>query len=434
MLFCNIDLLDQNFDVHKDMFVGVKGGRIDFVGPEDPTMTDFSIDYGQRYNGFGKLLAPGFYNSHTHAPMTLLRGYAENLPLHRWLNEMVFPFEAKINDETAYPATQLAIAEMLRFGTVSFTDMYYFSDARAQAITETGIKCNMCEGLIVFDERSYDQLPTKAINDHLIRDYHNTADERLKIDLCIHAEYTTTPKVVQAVGQAAVDLGVRTHIHLSETRSEHEECKGRHSGMSPAQYFESLGFFRQPCTAAHCVWTEPGDWEIFTRNDVTVASCPVSNMKLASGFAPVPQMLDAGVRVALGTDGVASNNNHNLMQDLYLFGLLFKGVTHDPTVITPAQALAAATINGAVAQGRMDSGSIRKGNRADLIVLDTAAPWMTPTTDVACNVVFAAQGSDVCLTMVDGKVLYENGEYKTLDVEKALYETQRATDSIMASL
>ena len=220
---------------------------------------------------------------------------------------------------------------------------------------------------------------------------------------------------------------------LSETKKEHEECKARH-GMTPAAYFEKLGLFDQPTTAAHCVWIEGEDFDILKRNGVTVACNPVSNMKLASGFAPVPQMLDAKINVALGTDGCASNNNLNIMQDLYLFALLYKGVTGDPTVITPAQALSAATVNGFRAQGRMDCGSIAVGNKADLIVLDTDVPSMYPDIDTACNVVYAAQGSDVKLTMVDGKILYKDGEYTTIDIERAQFDTQKHTKRILEQL
>ncbi|MDR3307486.1 MAG: amidohydrolase [Coriobacteriales bacterium] len=445
MLFCDIDYLDADFEVAHG-YVGVEDGRITYVGEGDPANnTGLSAggapagitarDYGERYSGAGKLLIPGLYNAHTHAPMTLLRGYGENLSLQDWLNTRIFPFEAKITDEAAYPATQLAIAEMLRFGTVSFSDMYYFSDARAQAIASSGIKANISHGVIVFDDTNYSDLPNKAVAEHLVDAYHNTHNGRLKVDFCIHTEFTTTPKVVEAVGQAAVDFGVGTQIHLSETQREHEECKQRRDGKTPAQYFESLGFFRQPCSAAHCVWSEPGDWELFKRNNVTAVCNPASNMKLASGYAPIPQMLEAGVRVALGTDGVASNNSHNLLKDLYLFALIYKGSSGDPTVVTPADALRAATLAGAQSQGRgADCGTIAPGNHADLVVLDTAVPWMQPMTSPLSNLVYSAQGSDVVLTMVDGTVLYRDGIWPTIDVERAIHETAQHTRAIIASL
>jgi len=458
MLFENISYLTPDFEVAHG-FVGVKDGHIVYVGEMDPTTppplsanssSDASArtsgtperapafsagDFKERYDGAGRLLIPGMYNTHTHIPMTLLRGYAESLSLQDWLTQRIFPFEAKLTDESAYPATLLGIAEMLRFGVVSFTDMYYFTEARVRAITESGIKANICEGLMVFDpDATYEQLPAQARNEQLVQRYHNTLDGRLKIDLNIHSEYISNPQVVRAVGEHAVELGVQTHVHISETSLEHEECKGRRGGLTPVQYFDSLGFFRAPCTAAHCVWTEPEDWALLAERGVTVSANPASNMKLASGFAPIPQMLAAGVNVALGTDGVASNNSHNIIQTLYLFALLYKGSSGDPTVVTPAQALAAATVHGARSQGRPDCGTIEVGKRADLVVLDVELPWMQPTHNLVNNLVYSAQGADVVLTMVDGTVLYRDGVWPTLDVEWAIAATQAAADAIVASL
>jgi 5-methylthioadenosine/S-adenosylhomocysteine deaminase len=427
MLFADIDYLTGDFEVVRG-YVGTKGARIAYVGANAPERPE---RFGERYNGAGRLLIPGFYNAHAHLPMTLLRGYAENLALQDWLYNRVFPFEARIDNARAYPATLLAIAEMLRFGVVAVSDMYYFDDARVRAFTESGIKANFCSGLMVFDEETvYESTPNYALNEQLVREHHNTADGRIKVDLNINSEYISNPRVVRAVGEHAAELGVGTHVHISETQREHEECRQRRGGLTPTQYFESLGFFRAPCTAAHCVWAEPEDWEIFAARGVSVVANPASNMKLASGFAPVPQMLAAGVNVALGTDGVASNNNHNLFKELYLFALLYKGSTGDPTVVTPAEALAAATVSGARAQSRADCGVIEEGRRADIAVLDVSTPWMQPVHKLLNTLVYAAQGNDVVLTMVDGAVLYRDGVWPTIDVERAARETQQAATDI----
>ncbi len=428
MLFENISVLTDQFTVLHGQYVGVKGDQIAYLGAEKP-----DGDWGEHYAGKGKLLMPGLVNAHSHAPMTLLRGYGENLSLQRWLNERIFPFEDKLSDAAVAPATRLAIAEMLRFGTVSFTDMYFFSQTMADAVLESGIKCNLSRGLTVFDDSDYEQTAAYRDNCDLLDRYHGAGEGRLKIDLCIHGEYTTTPKVVEALAKHAAQTNSRVHIHLSETKLEHEECKQRH-GMTPAAYFEKLGLFDQPTTAAHCVWLEESDFEILARKGVTVAACPVSNMKLASGFARVPKMLRSGVSVALGTDSVASNNNLNLFKEIFLFANLYKGASQDPTVVTPAQALAAATISGMQSQGRVDSGFVREGLKADLTVLDIDTPWMVPAHDWTTNLVYSAQGSDVCLTMVDGKVLYQDGEYKTIDIEKVKYETQQETNAILKQL
>lgn len=428
MLFEHIDYLDENFEVKKDAFIGVKDGKIAYIGTEKP-----EEDFGEIYNGKHGLMMSGFVNAHSHAPMTLLRGYGENLPLDRWLNEKIFPFEDKLTDNAIAASTTLACAEMIRFGTVSFSDMYFFSQTMAKSILDSGMKCNLSRGLTVFSDQDYEQLEAYKDNLDLLKNYQNVGNGRLKIDLCIHGEYTTTPKVVEALAKHAKSENVNVHIHLSETKKEHEECKQRH-GKTPAKYFADLGLFDQPTTAAHCVWVEDEDIGLFKKYGVTVACNPVSNMKLASGFAPIPKMLEKGVNIALGTDGCASNNNLNIMQDLYLFALLYKGVTGDPTVVTPKQALMAATLNGFKSQGRMDSGKIAVGQKADIIVINTDVPNMYPATDIACNLVYAAQGNDIKLTMVDGKVLYKDGEYLTIDIERAKAQTQMHTDAILQQL
>ncbi|MBQ6454131.1 MAG: amidohydrolase [Coriobacteriales bacterium] len=432
MLFKDISIFDGGFKLHEHQYVGVDtSGRIAYIGDGAPADPDA---YGEVYDGRRKLLMPGMFNAHAHAPMTLLRGYAENLPLQRWLFEMVFPFEARMTDDDVLPAMRLAVAEMLRFGTVGFSDMYFNSDVRAQVVGESGIKCNMSHSISDFAGARYADTPFKGIHDHLISAYHGAFDGRLLVEYCLHSEYTTREPIVRDVAAAARESGLGLQVHVSETRQEHEECKQRHGGLTPVQYLEACGVLDVPVTAAHCVWLEPQDIEIMKAHGATVATCPASNMKLGSGVPPIPRYLDAGLRVALGTDGPASNNNHNMFQDLYLMLLANRGVDRDPVGITPEQALTIATANGAQAQGREDCGKLEPGFKADLIVLDLDSPWMMPVTDLARNVVYAANGSDVVLTMVDGRVLYRDGEYLTIDIERAMFETQAARDSIVSRL
>lgn len=428
MLFKKIDLLDEQFQLKREQYVGVRDGVIGYIGDTAP-----AEDYGEQYDGRHRLLLPGFYNVHSHAPMTLLRGYAENLPLQRWLEERVFPFEDQLSDESVYYGTQLAIAEMLASGTVSFTDMYFFLNGMKKAILESKIKCNLSRGLTVFDDSDYQSTAAYQDNLMLLRDCNGENGGKLLADLCIHGEYTSTPKVVEAVAAQAKEQGARMHIHLSETRKEHEECKQRR-GMTPAAYMQAHGVFDVPTTAAHCVWLEDADFDILRDHGVTVACCPASNLKLASGYANVPEMLRRGINVALGTDGAASNNNLCILQDLYLYAIAYKGYYHDPTLITPAEALYAATRAGALSQGRENCGLLKVGYRADLCAIDTDTPQFTPMTDAACNIVYAAQGCDIKLTMVDGEVLYRDGAYSTLDIEKIKTEAQRHTDRILRAL
>lgn len=428
MLFTGIDILDDNLNCIKNQYVGILGDKVDYIGAEKPPK-----DYGDEYKGTGRLLMAGLYNSHTHSPMNLLRGYAENLTLHNWLHEKVFPFEAKLTGNDIYNGTMLAIAEMLRFGTVSFTDMYYMGDDIYRAVAESGIKCNFSYGVTCFDESPYEQLSACKNARRLIENCHNADNGRFKVDLSIHGEYTSTPRVVAAVAEHAVDEGVNIHIHLSETQEEHEGCKER-NGKTPARYFYDLGIFGVPTTAAHCVWLEEDDFDILRENGVTVAACPVSNLKLASGFSKVEKMLRGGIKVTIGTDSAASNNNLNLFKDIHLFSILYKCTSGNPAAITPKQVLTAATAAGAQAQGRADSGVLKVGAKADLTVLKTDEPHMRPIHDMLNNIIFAAQGSDVCLTMVDGKVLYKDGEYLTLDIEKVVSNAEKSTRDILNSL
>ena len=431
MLFSNISILDENLDHLMGQYVGVKDGLIKYIGDVPP-----EEDYGEVYDGQGKLLMTGFYNAHSHSAMTLMRGYAENLALSEWLNTRIFPFEAKLDSEAIYNGTMLAIAEMLRFGIVSTTDMYFNGEANARAVLESGVKMNYSSSATCFDGSSLKDLPVYAESLRNIRNFHNAGDGRLKIDLSVHAEYTNTERVVREMADLARETGLNTHIHLSETKAEHEGCKERHGGKTPTEFFYEAGMFDGNTTAAHCVWVEDGDMDIMAEMGVTAASNPVSNLKLASGFCNAPKMLEKGINVALGTDSVASNNNLNILEEVKLFATLFKASTGDPTAITPKQALYAATMAGAIAQGRDEhGGQLAVGNWADLIVFDLRnKPWLQPCHDMVNNIVFSAVGSDVCLTMVNGKVLYRDGIYTTIDIEKVIYNANMSTAKILNQL
>ena len=431
MLFKDIDLLDENFDFQAHQWVGVKDGRIDYIGSEAPADADA---YGEVYDGAGKLLLPAFYNAHAHAPMTLLRGFAENLPLQAWLETKCWPFEAKMTPEDNYWGTLLACAEMARYGCVSFSDMYYATDERVRAVDEAGIKMNVCESELFFETKPFADYAIAAKMEDYIKKYHGALDGRILVDYNIHAEYTSNEQTCRDIAAVTKAAGLRMHLHLSETKSEHEECKQRHGGMTPAAYFASIGVFDSPTTAAHCVWCEDGDLEILKQHGVWVALNPASNMKLGSGFAPVKKMLERGVNVALGTDGMASNNNHDMFKDLYLMALLSKGYLNDPTAVTPQQALGAATRGGALSQGREDCGQVKVGMKADLAVLDVTGPSWHPMTDPLMNVVYAGHGSDVVLTMCDGKVVYRDGVWPGIDIERAKAECTQRTQRIISEL
>lgn len=431
MLFKNISLLDENFECRENQWVGVEGERIAYIGDAEPAD---AARFGEVYDGEGRLLMPAMVNAHAHAPMTLLRGYAENLPLQAWLEQKCWPFEGKMTGDDNYWATLLAGAEMLRYGTVSFSDMYYHTPERAKAVDEIGMKANLCTSPIAFEPKPIQEYPVFAEMEDAIANIDGMADGRVKFEGCIHAEYTNNDVTAKSVFDWARENNTRVHVHVSETEFEVNGCRERHDGKSPVQWLESLGAFDCPSIAAHCVWVDDDDIAILAKHGVTVAHNPASNMKLSSGFAPVAKMIDAGVNVALGTDGMASNNNHDMFQDMYLMAMLPKGNLLDPTLITPQQALFAATRAGAIAQGREDCGLVKEGFRADLCVLDVTGPSWCPANDVPTNVVYAGHGSDVVMTMCDGKVVYRDGAWPTIDIDRVKAEVAARTARIQKEL
>jgi 5-methylthioadenosine/S-adenosylhomocysteine deaminase len=290
------------------------------------------------------------------------------------------------------------------------------------------------DAVLSFTDADLRDLPAFHECKALYEEYHGAGDGRVKVDMSLHAEYTSTPKIVEQLADYTKEIGAAMHVHVSETREEQEACKERHGGQTPVEYMASRGLFDTRTTAAHCVWLTDSDMDILAEKGVTVASCPISNMKLASGVCDVPGLLAKGVNVAIGTDSDASNNSLNFIEEMKFFALANKCVKLDPTLITPVETIHAATTAGARSQGRDDCGAIRVGARADLIVLDLAVPNMRPVHNIANNIVYSASGSDVLLTMVDGKTLYAGGVYKTIDIERVLFEADRATGQILGKL
>ena len=432
MLFERIAIVDENFDYQEDMYVGISGNLITYISKEAPSDA-LREHYYQTYDGKGKLLMPGFVNAHGHSPMSLMRGYGENLPLQRWLNKLVFPFEDQLDGEAVYNGTLLSMAESIRYGITSTSDMYFWVDDMVRAITTSGAKANIARAVTHFGGDVY-QLPSFIEQRDSILMYHGFDEGRILIDASVHAEYTNSDESVKAVVEQCREHDLIMHIHLSETENEVNECIERRGGKTPVEYFDSLGLFDGPVLAAHSVWLTDNDYQILKSKNVTVASNPISNLKLVSGICDVKKLMDNGIRVAIGTDSSTSNNSLDFFEEIKTFALLAKLKSGDPAFMTPKQALYAATRAGALAQGRKTSGLIKEGYRADLIVVDTDVPNMQPSHNMLNNLVYSACGKDVCLTMVDGRVLYQDGEYKTIDIEKVMYDTNAAKDRILAKL
>lgn len=429
MLFKNITILDENLDIKKGMFVGIKGERIAYIGnkmPED--------DFGEIYNGERLLLMSALTNIHAHSPMTLLRGYGEGLVLSDWLFTKIFPFEAKMTREDVYSAMLLGIAEMLRCGTCSSTEMYFHTDAIIEAAKKSGFKINISSGITSFDKKPLSQNKNFSEEKYNFENLHNSMDGRIKTDFSIHGEYTSNPSIVSDLAKYLKGKDVGVHIHLSETKKEVWECKERNGGMTPVEYFESLGLFDMDVTAAHCVALENSDFDILARRNVTIAHCPASNLKLASGVADIPRALSKGINIGLGTDGPSSNNSLNMFADMKLMSLLHKGISLNPAIISVKDALKCVTINGAKAQRRKDCGSLKLGNRADLAVINLDTPSMQPLHDISSNIIYSLNPSDIVMTIVDGQILYKNGEYKTIDLERVYYEVEQSRVRILSEL
>ena len=409
----------------KNAYLGIDGSVIDYIGESRPT-----APYDREKDMSGRLLAPGLINCHGHTAMTLLRGVGSDLPLQEWLFEKMMPIEDKFTARDIQVGNALALLEMISTGTTSYSDMYFHADTAVENAVAAGIKANLCRPNQCFNpEETYAQNTRAQESIQLFKDCNGMADGRVLIDFSIHAEYTNFPHIVEAYSADCKALGGRMHIHLSETKKEHDECVAKY-GKTPARWFNDLGTFDSPTFAAHCVWVTEEDMALMKEKGVSPVHNPTSNMKLGSGFAPIPRMLELGLNVALGTDGAASNNNLNMMEEMHLAAVLHNGFTHDPTLMKPAQVLNMATRNGARLQGRGDTGSLEVGKKADIIAIDLTRPHLFPNVDPLALMTYSAQGSDVVMTMVDGRILYENGEFLTLDADRILHAAKTCVERL----
>jgi len=395
-------------------FVAVEGTAISYVGTSRPEGSfDRVIDCT------GKVMMPGFVNTHTHIPMTLLRGYGGGHDLQSWLNDFIFPAEAKLDDRCVAAGTGLGLAEMIASGVTCIADMYMHTGIIAREIVNAGISANLSCGGVYFgapEDFSENTCGDCRNQIALTEQWHGHSDGQILVDASIHAEYTSCAPLWQWMADYAREHGLRMHVHVSETVSEHEASLAR-NGATPIQTLDKYGVWDNGGIAAHCVYTTPEDWAVMAEKGVTAVHNPYSNLKLGSGIAPIPELLKAGVNVALGTDGVSSHNSIDPFADMKLAAILNNGVCCDPMAMTTRQALEMATVSGAKALGR-NTGMIAEGKIADLILVDFDAPNLTPCHDVEENLVYSAHGSNVCMNMARGRVIYENGEFLTLDLEK----------------
>ena len=365
---------------------------------------------------------PGFVNCHTHAAMTLLRGYGDDMPLMVWLSQRIWPREAHLTEEDIYWGTMLAILEMIKSGTTCFADMYFYMDQVARAVEETGIRASLSRGMIGLGHKGEFALKE---SEEFVQKWDGKAEGRITCLLGPHAPYTCPPEYLKQVISLADRLGVGLHIHLAETRTEVEDITNQY-GLTPVKLMDSLDLFTgRHVLAAHCVHLTPEERAILSKHQVGIAHNPESNMKLASGVAPIPELLAEGALVGLGTDGAASNNNLDLLEEMRTCALLHKLTVQDPTVLPAYKVLEMATRNGARVLGLDKVGMIAPGQKADLILVDLHKPHLTPLHDPVANLVYAAQSSDVRNVIIDGNIVMKDRHMVTMDEEKIVYEAQK---------
>ena len=384
---------------HKVGFGSIEfeGGRITAIHLS-PTPTDFSNS--------SLLVLPGLINCHGHTAMTLVRGLGSGLPLQRWLEEAIFPVEAKMKPEDVRAGAVWGIMEMLAGGTTCVADMYDFPGEMGVALLEAGMKGRICRvGLNFVPGRLEDCISScRSWNEWIDREVKSDVHE----DICIHSEYLTDEAFCRGLAEANKELKRPLHVHVSETEKEHRECIERH-GKTPIAYLASTGILDHGGYAAHCVWCTDDDFRIMAEKGVSLIHNPTSNMKLGSGFARVARAMELGVNVALGTDGCASNDNLDMFEEMHICSLIHKGLAKDPTVLPAWDVIDMATRNGARALGMEDTGEIAVGKQADFCVVDLDRIHLTPVLDIPSLVVNSMHASDVVMTVVGGEVVYEKG-------------------------
>lgn len=386
------------------------------------------IEVEREIDGKNRIAMPGLVNSHTHIGMSLLRNFADDMPLHDWLTKKIWPIEANLQAEDVYWGSLLSMVEMIESGTTAFCDMYFFMDEVGKALEESGMRGVLTRGLIEEEGGSQDKLDETR---ELFNTWHGRAEGRIKVMVAPHAPYTCSPDFLKRSLELAKDLNTGIHIHLSETKKELEDSLEEH-GKTPVQHVKDLGLLDIHTIGAHCVHVNDEDIKIMKEKGLFPVNNPSSNLKLASGFAPIDAMLKAGIPVALGTDGSSSNNNLNMFEEMHLASIINKAVTGDAVSVPAIKALEMATINGAKALDWEDQiGSIVEGKKADLILIDTDKAHLYPHHDQISAIAYSTQGSDVDTVIVDGRILMENRQIKSLDVEKIKYMVEkRAKDLI----
>ncbi|MBW1701408.1 MAG: amidohydrolase [Deltaproteobacteria bacterium] len=407
--------MDSKCSVLKRGLVCIEGDTISHICSDDEN----TFEADKIINAKGGLILPGLVNAHTHAAMSLFRGLADDLPLMEWLNNYIFPAESRMDADFVFTGTLLACAEMIMSGTTTFCDMYLFEDEVAKAARLTGMRCLVGEVLYDFLSPNYGPIEKGlAYTEELIKKWQD--DPLVSIAVEPHATYTCSPDLLQAANKLALEYNVPLIIHVAETKSEISEIRKKYN-KRPFEHLESLGVLGPHFIADHCVHIDESEIKRMVEHGVKAVDNPESNMKLASGISPVSELIASGVTVGLGTDGCASNNNLDLFTEMDTAAKLHKIETMDPTVLDAVTVLKMATIEGAKALGLEDiTGSIEVGKKADIIIVDTNKPHLTPMYNPYSHIVYAARGNDVSHSIINGQLVMEDRKLLIVDVDEIM--------------
>lgn len=418
--------MDEEGTLYSPGYVAIQDSRIKSLG-----LVDDAPDEGKRIDYGNAAIIPGLINSHTHAAMTLLRGVADDLSLDDWLEGHIWPLEAKfLSPEFVRAGTRLAALEMLKGGTTLFADMYFFEDEVAAAAKDVGIRVLIGEGILAFPTASAKD-PNQTF-DHIRRQVEKYRDDEfVRVHIAAHSTYATSEDQLGKCVGLSEELNLPIKIHCAESRKEVQESIEKYD-RSQVAYLNDLGLLDTQIRLVHMVWPQDGDWDLLKRDNVSVVSCPQSNLKLGAGIPPIARYLDEGIRVSLGTDGAASNNNLDMWEELRLAAFLAKGTSLDPTKLPARQALRMVTIDAARIWG-MDEGlgSLEPGKKADMVVVDLDKPHTTPTYDIYSTLVYAASAADVRDVFVAGRRVVKEAKITTLDEESVLSEARDWAERIM---
>lgn len=411
-------------DIYIKSNIYIKNNRIAHIGEYNPAWLAEEI-----IDGAGMVALPGLINAHTHLGMSLFRNYADDLNLEDWLHKEIWPIEAQLSPEDIYVGSKLSMIEMIQSGTTSFSDMYFSMDEVAKAVVECGLRGVLSRGLT---EDADNRAKIEDVR-RMYKQWNGFNNDMLKVMVAPHSLYTCSPDFITELVGLAKELGSRIHIHLSETKTEVVESISKHL-VSPVILADNLDLLSPNTIAAHCVYVDDRDLNILKDNQVHVVHNPSSNLKLASGFAPVKDMLDMGINVCLGTDGASSNNNLNMFEEMHIASLIAKAYNSDPTALNAYEVLEMATVNGAKALGFKDLGRLEKDAIADIILVNFNKVHHTPRNNLISNLVYSTQASDVDTVIIDGKIVMRERKIPGVDIEKLKAEAEQTLEQLTKRL